>query len=738
MTASKMELLNGLLFSLPGTPVLYYGDEIGMGDNVYPRRPKRRAHADAVEPQTATPDSRARIRRSLILPIIIDPEYHYEALNVDMQQGNSNSLLWWTKRLIALRKRYRAFGRGTVDFLHPSNPRVLAFVRKFENETILVVANLSRHVQFVELDLAAFDGMVPVELMGKTRFPTIGSTPYMLTLGEHDFYWFTVEAPRVTASDVSRPSLLPPIMLFCNSVETLLFGDERTLLDDALPTFLVARGLADGAIVSARVVETMPITRGDEPLTYVLVRVEYVDQEAESFAMPLVVVSEAPAGASLVAGIQLPNGEKRYLLEATTQAAAKVLVNAAVSGTVFKTANSRLIGGLVPGTVVDPALLGEPRVLGTDRLGATIAYGDKAIMKLLYRLEEGTEPELEVARFLQATLPPDSAPLVPRMLGYVERREGRGEPATLALLEEYTVNEGTAWQQARIAIGRIYEQTLTQTADVQPPTLPTTSILELSTHELAQDHAEAVGAYRDWALLLGKRTAELHLALSNSTDPAFAPVGYTTMDQRSKYQSARNLVGRVIGMLRRTITTLPANAQELGQRLLANESQILAKFEPLLHQRITSMQVRGHGNLHLGRALFTGKDFVLIGTGGGRDRRLTERHRKRGALRDVGSMVRSFHYAAALSLLQLRPEDQARAEPWGWVWQAWAGAAYVRGYLETAKGSVLVPEGPLLEVLLDGAIIEKAFVELRSELHRRPDMAWVPMQGILRMFGGAE
>src|SRR5881398_156293 len=149
----KMELLNSLLFSLPGTPVIYYGDEIGMGDNIYLGdrngvRPPMQWSADR-----NAGFSRANPQR-LILPINIDPEYHYEAINVEAQQNNPNSLLWWTKRLIALRRRFQAFGRGSIEFLTPSNHRVLAFIRQYGKETVLVVANLSRFVQYVELDMA--------------------------------------------------------------------------------------------------------------------------------------------------------------------------------------------------------------------------------------------------------------------------------------------------------------------------------------------------------------------------------------------------------------------------------------------------------------------------------------------------------------------------------------------------------------------------------------------------------
>ncbi|MDF2691939.1 MAG: Trehalose synthase [Labilithrix sp.] len=737
----KMELLNGLLFSMPGTPVLYYGDEIGMGDNVWlgdrngVRTPMqwsadRNAGFSRVNPQR------------LILPINIDPEYHYEALNVEQQQSNPNSLLWWTKRLIAMRKRYRAFGRGSVEFLHPSNPRVLAFVRRWEDETILVVANLSRHVQFVELDLSSMKGAIPVELMGRTRFPSVGELPYMLTLGGHDFYWFALEAPREAPDE--RRSLGGEVVLSCTSVDSLLFGDERPLLEEALPAFLHSRGLVHGVVTSAKITETARLTDGDAPLTYVFVRVEYVEGESESFALPLVVVSEAPFEANVVATLAFHDAQGRptgsaVLVEATTEGAASVLVDAAIRGVSFPTSEGKLMGGLVPGSAIDPNALRDARVVDADRAGAAITFGAQAVLKLLYRVEEGTAPELEIARLFQtrggAGAPSPLDGITPRVLGYVERRAGKHEPTTLALLEELIVNEGTAWQHARNELGRMYERVIAHPADVRPPLPPTQSLLELSLLEPPPEHREAIGAYRDWAMLLGRKTAELHNTLASSKDPAFEPSAYSTMDQRSKYQSARNLIGRVLAGLRRTLNDLPTNARSPASTLVKVEDKVLARFEPILTQRIEAKQIRCHGDLHLGRVLFTGKDFVIIGLGGGRDRRLSERRRKRGALLDVAGMVRSFHYAAATPLLALRPEDQVRAEPWAWIWQSWAAAAFVRGYLDTAQDAVFVPNAPMLSVLLDAATLEKAFAELRTELSQRPDMAWIPMQGILRLLG---
>jgi maltose alpha-D-glucosyltransferase/alpha-amylase len=736
----KMELLNALLFSMPGTPVLYYGDEIGMGDNVWlgDRNGVRTPMQWSADRNAGF--SRANPQR-LILPVNIDPEYHYEALNVEQQQSNASSLLWWTKRLIGMRKRYRAFGRGSVEFLHPANPRVLAFIRRFEDETILVVANLSRHAQYAELDLSSMKGAIPTELMGRTRFPAIGELPYMLTLGGHDFYWFSLVLPR-EAPEEKR--LSADVALSCASPDALLFGEERPLLEDALPAFLLARGLAHGTVANVKITETARMKDGEGPLTYLFVRVEYVEGEPESFALPLLVVRDVPPDTTVVAHLALHDAHghrsgEAVLVEATTEAAARVVVGTALEGGSFTTSVGKLVGGRVNGASLSPEELADARVIDRDRFGASIAFGRRAVLRLLYRMEEGTAPELEIARHFQAPRgaePPPLAGLTPRVLGYVERRAGRNEPVTLALLEEQVEHESTAWQHARGELGRMYERVVANPANAAPPaTLHASTLLELTVLEPPPEHAEAIGTYRDWARLLGRRTADLHRVLASPDDPVFAPAPYSTMDQRSKYQSARNLIGRVLASLRRTLGELPVRARGPAGMLVKVEDRLLACFEPILTHRIESCRIRCHGDLHLGRALFTGKDFVFAGIGGGRDRRIEERRRKRSALIDVAAMVRSFQYAAVNALLSLRPEDQARAEPWGWIWQSWAAAAYVSGYLEGAHGAVFVPNPDMLSVLLDASLIECAFAELSFQLKRQPDQAWIPMHGVLRLLG---
>jgi len=753
----KMELLNGLLFSMPGTPVLYYGDEIGMGDNVWlgDRNGVRTPMQWSADRNAGF--SRANPQR-LILPINIDPEYHYEAINVEMQQSNPNSLLWWTKRLIALRKRYRAFGRGSVEFLHPSNPRVLAFLRRYENETLLVVANLSRHVQYVELDLSMLKGMVPVELMGRTRFPPLGELPYLLTLGGHDFYWFALQAPRPSLDERRSfatgtfAALGAPIA--CTSVDAVLFGNERPLLEEVLPAFFHARGLSTGVVTSATILETFRLTEGEDPITYVFVRVEYAESESETFAIPLVVAQKPPNDAQIVATLALPGGP-RVLVEATTEGAARALVELAAGGRVVRATTAKLAGVLAAGVSLDPSVLGEPRVLSVDQVGASIVYGNSAILKLLYRVEEGTAPELETARFLQQLSPPSKAPsippprpsgaslvtvktapetpaIAPRLFGWVERRAPRAEPVTLALVEELVTHQGTGWQYTQTELGRMYERVLAHPPDAPRPTAPAGTWLELAYRDPPPEHGEAIGTYRDWAVALGRKVAELHVALSCTNEPAFEPTPYSTMDQRSKYQSARNLVGRVLATLRRTRADLPPAVRDLADVVTAAEERILARFEPILTHRIGANQIRIHGNLHLGKVLFTGKDFVILDTAGGRARRPSERRRRRGALRDVASMIQSFYWAATMARAKLRPEDETRAELWGSIWETWASAAFLRGYLDRSEGCTFVPGRALLGPLLEASLFEKAFQELRDELATRPERAIIALSSIHR------
>ncbi|MDQ1360876.1 MAG: maltose alpha-D-glucosyltransferase / alpha-amylase, partial [Acidimicrobiaceae bacterium] len=276
---TMIEMMNGLLFSLPGTPILYYGDEIGMGDNIY------LGDRNAVRtPMQWDSDRNAGFSRAnpqqLYLPVIIDPEYHFEALNVEANHNNPNSLFWWTKRMIALRKRSGVMGRGDVEFLFPDNPKVLAFVRRLGDERVLVVANLSRHAQYVELGLGDYEGMVPTEVLGGTRFPPVGRLPYLLTLGPYGFVWLSLEHD---SSDATATSGLPVALPVTGPWESVFSGRDRAGLERVLRTWLRSRRWYAGKerhISSVRITATIPLP---ERTTMTFLTVSYAEGEPDTY-----------------------------------------------------------------------------------------------------------------------------------------------------------------------------------------------------------------------------------------------------------------------------------------------------------------------------------------------------------------------------------------------------------------------------------------------------------------------
>ena len=394
----KMELLNGLLFSLPGTPVLYYGDEIGMGDNVY------LGDRNGVRtPMQWNMDRNAGFSRAnpqkLILPVVIDPEYRYESVNVENQQQNPSSLLWWTKRLIALRKRFAAFGRGSMRFLESKNPRVLAFVREHGDERVLVVANLSRFVQYVEIDLKEHKGMLLVELFGKTKFPEIGDAPYLLTLGPHGFYWFALERAGALAD---RPSMFPePLPTECTSLEALLLGHERRHLDGALPTFLEGRPWFQGrdrALRGAHVVEGVALPADPSPIFFTprsrRLRERGAGRPSRSVRVG---PGRARGGGGGAPGPRAIGGRGRGRRRALRRA------RPALGGA--RSARGHRAGGLrgrgatyALGVAVRGLHAGlangapEPRRMGLGRTDTTLAFGESFVLKLLRGVDEGGEP----------------------------------------------------------------------------------------------------------------------------------------------------------------------------------------------------------------------------------------------------------------------------------------------------------------------------------------------------------
>ena len=740
-----LELLNGLLLSLPGTPVLYYGDEIGMGDNVY------LGDRDGVRtPMQWSSDRNAGFSRAnpqrLVLPIVIDPEYHYEALNVEAQEQNRHSLLWWMRHIIALRKRFKAFGRGAIEFLHPSNPRVLVFLRTFENEKLLVVANLSRFTQYVDLDLSRHKGLVPRELFGHTAFPRIGDAPYILTLGPHSFYWFSLEAADAAVVEAGEQPMA--VIESSSPWRGVPPDDARPALDAALLGFVRRQrwfaSKARGA-ESATLVEVVA-SPGSAPACLGIVQVELGDGEAERYFVPLLLLTGERAYAlrtrqpnAVVAEVRAPGldgGTHGLLVDALAEPA-------------FLTELMRLFdrrrplrspgGEIVPVTTtrygkmrgpVDAPI--EPRVLDVEQSNTSVVFGDRFMLKVLRKLDDGPSPEAEMTHYLTARGYEHTPPLA----AHLEHRKGRQRAVTLAVLTGYVPNQGDAWRQAREELKRYYEGAMTDKS--LSPGVPGGDIVGLLDQAPPEAVAGLMGPYLHVAALLGRRVAEMHLALATPTeDPDFAPEPYPMAFQHAIYQSMRNLAGKNLRLLRSNLGQLPEPLRPRVQHLLGREGQVLERFAAFLKRKMSIIRMRCHGDLHLGQVLHAGNDFTIVDFEGEPARTLEERRRKRSALRDVAGMLRSFHYAAHGLLKDqidrgtTAEKDRERLEAWADAWYAWSSAAFLRQYLETVGKAPFVPrDRGELRVLLDAFLLEKAVYELGYELNNRPSWLPIPMRGI--------
>jgi maltose alpha-D-glucosyltransferase / alpha-amylase len=749
----KIELMNGLLFALPGTPVIYYGDELGMGDNVY------LGDRDSVRtPMQWSPDRNAGFSvanpHQLYLPVIIDPEYNYETVNVEAQQANPSSLLWWMRQLMSLRSQHRVFGRGDIEFLFPENAKVLAFIRRLDDEHVLVVANLSRFAQSVSLDLHELRGAIPVEMFGGTEFATVGEGPYQLTLAPYGFYWFALQSQRADGHPVFTDGRDLSSIEVVSDWTQVFRGRPRSALERAIPSFLRHNRWYAGRARSLRkleIIDHIPFSTGaGKPgAQVVLVHVEYSDGEPENYVVPLSVAPEELADQILadhpnagVAWVTLRRTGQRWLLldafvdpdflDAVLAAFRRRRSFKSVSGAEIRTSVTpwfRKITADADDLSVQP--------FHAEQSNSSSVFGNRVILKLFRRAQEGINPDLEIGRYLTDEAGfPHAAPV----LGALEYHRGRGEPRTLALLSGYVPNEGDAWNYTLDTLGLFYESALQAVPDEDLDVPGWATLVDL-VGEMPPDRvADAIGPYLDSAELLGTRTAELHLALAKGSSPAFVPEPFSTLYQRSLYQSMRAQVRPTLQLVRRGLAHFDERTVELAERLLASEHDIVEIYSAVRRHRIDVHRIRVHGDYHLGQVLHAGRDFVIIDFEGEPSRSPSERRIKRSGLVDVAGMIRSFQYAVAGALRTfeerglLREDDREALEQRGRAWQTWVTIRFLTGYLDTAVDAPFLPsEAGDAKALLTAYTLDKALYEVRYDVGYRPHWADIPLRGALQV-----
>ncbi len=745
----RMELLTSLLFSLPGTPVIYYGDEIGMGDNLY------LGDRNGVRtPMQWSSDRNAGFSRTdfarLYSAPIMDPVDGYQAVNVEAQQRDPSSLLNWMRQMIALRKRFQVFGRGSMQFLHPRNRKVLAYVRQNSDDVILAVANLSRFVQPVELDLSEFRGSTPVELLGRAEFPPIGELPYFLTLGPHSFYWLRLQRAESTARVTYSESPIDlPMLRVTAEWESLLNVNNRRLLErEILPSYLAIQrwfSVQDRVVRGTRISDWSIWPNGSTPTFLLLVDVEYSEGQTETYFLPLAVTASPAAEVlrqsspqAIVARVITPQGDAVLHDALVDDGFCTGLWQAIEQQREFTTQFGKVRAFPTVGYAEVRGPTGDPlQVLRSDmhhsNFGARL--GDRMMLKVFRRIEDGANPDLEIGRFLSER---GEFRNIPQAAGGIEYSRPSGEPMTLVLLQSLVRHQGNGWDHTVDDVRRYFERAAAAATTIDPLDQSGRNWIERSEAEPSPQVQELIGSYLQAAATLGQRTAELHRALSgDTTNSAFAPEPMTSSDLVALSRSALKLTQEVFAAVDRNLGRLTDVVVEQAYGLLGQRSRLLRTLSDLAALRPDATKIRIHGDYHLNEVLWAENDFILLDFEGEASRPMAERRAKQSPLKDVAGMLRSFEYAVFEGLFaftQDQPEEFERLEPWAKLWKRWTGAAFLRAYRATAGGAAFLPadRGQFL-TLLRYFVLERALYELLQELNHRPEWVHIPLRGVLTL-----
>ena len=718
----KIELLNCLLLSMPGTPTLYYGDEIGMGDNIY------LGDRDGVRtPMQWSPDRNGGFSRvdpaRLFLPAIQDSVYGFTSVNIESQASNPSSLLNWMRKQIAVRRRHRAFGRGTLRFLYPANRKVLAYLRSDENETILCVANVSAAPQAVELELGEFSGFVPKELGAGSVFPPVGGLPYLLTLPAYGFFWFLLD-PNEPAKERFGPTPLMELftLVLTEQAHLLLAGREAKAFEQHVaPRFLQNRRwfAAKGAGVEAiRVVENVTLPAPDAKKTFLMLGLEVSlhTGTAQHYFAPLVVdetVSEDEPSPYVVARVRRGSSIGVLLDADADPDFACAMLDALRAQTVLKLSSDRQLRFVAATGLVDepPVTPADVQRMSAEQSNSSILLGDRLVLKLYRRLHNGRNPEIEMTRYLVEEA---GFTHVAPILGFVEVVETNGNVLSVAMLQRFVRNQGDAWAFVLEDLKRNL---------AEPP--PTSSNTPQNTG------ATATGE-NFLPRVLGERTAELHLALARATDDAdFSPEPMDRAFIEAETASVIASAERAFAHLHRSLSERDGPIVELLKRrdeCVAAISAAASNFEGLSRTRI-------HGDFHLGQILIVADDVVFVDFEGEPARSPQERRMKASPLQDVAGLQRSFAYAAEIAARELASRLALNDDAVVGRARLWAGAAS-RQFIESYRQRIASEKPEALASTgwsdhLRFQLFKKAFYEVEYEANNRPEWVDIPVRGIL-------
>jgi len=730
----KIHLMNVLLFSLPGSPIIYYGDEIGMGDNYY------LGDRDGVRtPMQWNTDRNGGFSlgnpQKMYLPLIIDPEYHHAFVNVENQEKNASSLLWWMRKIISVRNRFKAFSRGDIHFLSPSNSKVLAFIREYEEENILVLVNLSKYPVFVNLNLSQYSGGKLKDIFGNQEFCSIKDRPVGLTIGGYGYYWL-----KILPSSLDAHADYPLQLVLKKSWEDIFLPEfEQVFCNQVLSHYLPlcrwfqrkADKIVDVAIFDRIVFDSM---------AFLHLKVDYASSETEYYQLPLSFkpgIGHEDYQNSVIAKIVFNETEGVLIDGIYDEEFRSLLLNHLI---LAKKQMKSQKGSIAIHTTAALNKLGREeghqfsRVTSSEQTNNSISYGDVMIMKFFRKIESGLNPDYEIAKHLTQNV---KFKHTPKLLGSVNYSGPDNQQSVLAMFQEYVPNGGDMWQHSLDTIRLFFECLLTH-EDV--------GHLKRGMKELEQKFREYIGAhFLDMIELLGKRTAELHIALaSDQGKEEFIPEPFTWMYQKSLFQSIRSQIKKSFYLLSQHCKNFKGMEQQLAEKLLGKQVEFEERLSFLLTNKITAKKIRIHGDYHLGQVLYTGNDLAIIDFEGEPIVPMTERKLKKSPLQDVAGMVRSFHYVSVWGFQlykQFRGEAASNIEPYCQDWYHVVRDLFLSNYIESIsqeESGIVSDNADDFHDLLFAHLIQKAAYELFYELHNRPDKAIIPIIGLTNLLESSE
>jgi len=723
----KIELLNSMLFSMPGTPVLYYGDEIGMGDNIY------LGDRDGVRtPMQWSPDRNGGFSRAdparLFLPAIQDPIYGFAGVNVEAQLANPSSLLNWMRRMISVRRAHLAFGRGTLRFLYPSNRKVLAYLREWDDDRLLCIVNVSRAPQAVELDLTEFRGAIPTELTAGSIFPPIGQLPYLLTLPSYGFFWFKLEA-NVEAERFG-PKAAPELftLVLTGPLERLLEGREKIAFERTIvPAFLTGRRWFAGRgrqLERVRLVSVAARRAEGQERAFLLPTAEVVIKggDIQRYFLPLALAEEGDEDAgSAYAVARVRRGARvGIVLDAEGDPNfAMTMLSLIRKGEHLKSSEGEIV------FTTTKALAGQDQAesdggpvqrLGGEQSNTSFNIADRMVLKIYRRIREGINPEIEIGRFLTEVA---GYANTPALYGIAEHVGADGRRTALAILQQFVRNQGDAWAWTLESLGREIERLSLL------PEREATQIEDEASFEL------------HYVRTIARRIAEMHIALTVATDdPAFAQEPLKREDVEAVAEEARSLAKGAYQAVERLMPELQGQRAEHARSFLQSRGAIETAIAAATVVPIRAIKSRIHGDLHLGQILIARDDVMIVDFEGEPLRSLDERRMKASPTADVAGMLRSYAYAAATaSRTEARPGSRRTAEI-ARLWQNLVSTTFHAAYEEGTRGTpVFIEDERTRHLLLNLHLLRKALYEIGYEASHRPDWIDIPVRGVLDIIG---